>query len=101
MLFKMICLSLDGIERNSEQLADEPHYDYDLTIEEWDGGDNVFGHNIRTTRFLDTKSAHGLEILPPLFDPFIVKMTSDQMLLLSCQVRRIDGGRTYGTVLIA
>lgn len=90
MRYKMKCLYRDGIELTREQLADELHYDGDLVIEDWGSGDNVFKHNIRKALFLDPKSVRGLELLPPLFDPVVVKMTSDHMLLRGYQIRHID-----------
>lgn len=91
MRYKMKCLYRDGIELTREQLAIEPSHDGDLVIEDWGSGDNVFKHNIRKARFLDPKSAHGRELLPPLFDPIVVKMTSDHMLVRGYQIRYIEG----------
>lgn len=87
----MKCLYHDSIELTREQLADEPHYDGNLVIPDCGSGDNVFKHNVRKARFLDPQSAHGLELLPPLFDPVLVKIMSEHMLLRGYQIRRIEG----------
>lgn len=90
MRYKMKCLYRDGVELTREQLAAEPSYEGDLLIEDWGSSENVFKHDIRKARFLDPQSAHGREMLSPLFDPVVVKMTSEHMLIRGYQIRRIE-----------
>lgn len=90
MRYIMMCLYENGVELTREQLAAAPRWSGDLHIEDWCSAENVFKHNIRKARLLDPQSPHGRELLPPLFDPVVVKMTAEHMLLRGYQVRRID-----------
>ena len=86
MKFKLKALHHNGIVLTSEELADAPRYVGNLVVEDWPQG-GTFGRFIRQARLLDmTIPATPRDIIPPLFEPQIVKMTDNQMTLHGYQI---------------
>jgi hypothetical protein len=83
MLFQLLCLHNKGIALGNDELAKAPRYTGNLVVEDWREG-NASGRALRMAKFLDTKFfGHNVcrELLPPLFEPALVKMTDKQMML--------------------
>jgi hypothetical protein len=86
MKFKLKALHHNGIVLTSEELADAPRYVGNLVVEDWPQG-GAYGRHIRQARLLDMTIPSTLrDIIPPLFEPQIVKMTENQMTLHGYQI---------------
>jgi hypothetical protein len=83
---KLICLNRNGVALTIEEIAESPRYAGNLVIEDWHQGGR-FGRFMRQARLLDmTMPTTPRDILPPLFDPQLVKMTDTQMTLQGYQI---------------
>jgi hypothetical protein len=83
MLFKLICLHNKGVALSEAGLAQAPRYTGNLVVEDWREG-NASGRALRMAKLLDPAfygSNVRRELLPPLFEPALVKMTDKQMTL--------------------
>lgn len=86
MLYKLICLNRNGVALTPDEIAESPRYAGNLVIEDWHQGGR-FGRFIRQARLLDmTIPTTPRDIIPPLFDPQLVKMTDSQMTLQGYQI---------------
>jgi len=86
MKFQLKCLHRNGIVLTPEELADAPRYTGNLVIEDWPQG-GMFGRFIRQARLLDvTPPKAPPDIIPPLFEPQLVKMTDSLMTLHGYQI---------------
>ena len=85
MKFKLKSLHRNGIVLTPEELADAPRQVGNLVVEDWQDG--AFGRPIRRARLLDmTISQAPRDIIPPLFDPQLVRMLDNQMVLHGYQI---------------
>jgi hypothetical protein len=81
----MICLHRNGVRLTPEELAQAPRYTGNLIVEDWLQG-GTFGRAVRQARLLDmTIPQAPRDLLAPLFDPQLVRMTNTQMTLLGYQ----------------
>jgi hypothetical protein len=95
MLYKLICLCLNGVLLSKEQLAEAPTYTGNLIIEDWREG-NAAGRALRQARFRRTDNIQAQsDLLPPVFDPVLVKMTDKQMTLHGFVINVENGIVTY------
>lgn len=86
MLAKLICPNRNGVALSSAEIAESPRHAGNLIIEDWHQGGR-FGRFIRQARLLDmTIPSMPQDIIPPLFDPQLVKMTDSQMTLQGYQI---------------
>ena len=96
MRFQLKCLHSNGTVLTPEQLADAQRHFGNLVVEEWHQG-GTFGRHIRQARLLDTTVPQApRDIIAPLFDPQLVKMTDGLMTLHGYQ---IHGDAKTGTIL--
>jgi hypothetical protein len=95
MLFKLLCLHRDGIALSLAELAKSENYVGNLIIQDGQSG-NMINHTSRQARLLDT-SAHPahVDLVAPLFDPVLVKMTEKQMTLQGYQVHAESGAAVH------
>ena len=86
MKFKLKALHQNGIVLTSEELMDAPRHVGNLVVEDWPQ-DGKIGRFIRQARLLDmTIPSTPRDIILPLFEPQIVKMTDNQMTLHGYQI---------------
>lgn len=95
MLYKLICLYRNGVALAPEDLEQEPRYTGNLIIEDWHQG-GTFGRNVRQARLLDmTIPTAPRDLLAPLFDPQLVRMTNTQMTLHGYQIHAETGSAVH------
>jgi hypothetical protein len=95
MLYKLICLHRNGVPLTPEDLEQEPRYTGNLIIEDWQQG-GTFGRNVRQARLLDMKIPTApRDLLAPLFDPQLVRMTNTQMTLHGYQINAEGGAAVH------
>lgn len=91
MLYRLICLHRNGVVLTPEDLEQEPRYTGNLIIEDWHQA-GAFGRAVRQARLLDMSIPQApRDLLAPLFDPQLVRMTNTQMTLHGYQIRAEDG----------
>jgi hypothetical protein len=90
MKFKLKTLHRNGAVLTLEELADSPGYVGTLIVEDWPQG-GVFARHIRQARLVDMTIQHALcDIIPPLFDPQLIRAVDNQMVLHGYQIH-VDG----------
>lgn len=90
----MICLYRDGVLIDKDKLAEEPAHTGNLVVEDWiEGG--VFKRPVRQARLLTETHMIPADIIPPLFEPDIIKMTTSQLTLQGHQISTRDGVTTH------
>src|SRR4051812_18963877 len=91
MLFKLLCLHRKGIALSLRELAKSENYIGNLVLQDGPPA-GAFNLAVRQARLLDV-SAHAtqVDLLAPLFDPVLVKMTEKQMTLQGYQVHAENG----------
>jgi hypothetical protein len=87
MLFKLLCLHRNGVALSLPELAGSDNLTGNLVIQDVPASD-ALGRIIRKARLLDTMQ---IDMLPPLFDPLLVKMTEKQMTLQGYQIHAENG----------
>jgi len=91
MLYRLICLHRNGVVLTPEALEQEPRYTGNLIIEDWHQA-GTSGRAVRQARLLDmTIPKAPRDLLAPLFDPQLVRMTNAQMTLHGYQINAEDG----------
>ena len=86
MKFQLKCLHRNGEVLTPEELADAPRYVGNLVIEDWPQR-GMFARHFRQARLLNgTVPQAPRDIIPPLFDPQLVKMTDSLMTLHGHQI---------------
>jgi hypothetical protein len=86
MKFKLKALNRYGVVLTPEELAGAPLYVGNLVVEDWPKGGTV-ERFIRQARLLDmTIPTTPRDIIPPLYDPQIVSMKDNQMMLHGYQI---------------
>lgn len=90
MLYKLLCLHREGVALSKLELSQAETYAGNLVINEWGEG-NAFGRTVRRARLLTTDHSVQTDILPPLFDPMLVKMTGQRMTLHGYQIHNWQG----------
>lgn len=94
MLCRMICLYQDGVQIDKDKLAEAPAYTGNLVVEDWVDG-SAFKRPVRYARLLTSDHLIPADIIPPLFEPDIIKMTTTQMTLQGHQIGTRDGVATH------
>jgi hypothetical protein len=91
MLYKLICLYRNGVVLAPDDLEQEPRYAGNLIIEDCHQVGMV-RRATRQARLLDMSVPQApRDLLAPLFDPQLVRMTNTQMTLHGYQIRAEDG----------
>jgi len=95
MLYKLICLYRNGVALTPDDLEQEPRYTGNLVVEDCYQVGTV-GRAARQARLLDMSVPQApRDLLAPLFDPQLVRMTNTQMTLHGYQIRAEDGATVH------
>lgn len=94
MHFKLICLYKDSVAIDKDKLAEASIHIGNLVIEDWVEG-NAFKRPVRYTRLMTETHMVPSDIIPHLFEPIIVKMTTKQMTLMSYQMDMRTGAAVH------
>lgn len=89
-----MCLYKDGVPLDKDGLAESPAHVGNLVIEDWVEG-STFKRPVRYARLLTETHMIPADIIPPLFEPSIVKMTANQMTLVGYQIGTCDGATVH------
>lgn len=90
MLSKLRCLHRDGVVLADRELIEAPTYAGNLVVTEWAEG-NVFKRAIRCARLLTVEHSVKADVLPPLFEPVLLKITDRQITLHGYQIHTWQG----------
>ena len=90
----MICLYQDGVQIDKDKLAESPSFTGNLVVEDWVEG-SAFKRPVRYARLLTSDHLIPADIIPPLFEPDIIKITGSQMTLHGHQISTRDGVATH------
>jgi hypothetical protein len=86
MKFKLKALHRYGIVLTPEELEYAPRYVGNLVVEDWEQ-DGVFARHARQARLLCMDaSQEQRDVIPPLFDPQLVRMLDSQIVLHGYQI---------------
>lgn len=94
MHFKLICLYKEGVLLDKDALAEAAPHVGNLVIEDWLDG-STFKRLVRYARLLTDARSIPADIIPPLFEPTVIKMTANQMTLQGYQIGTRDGGTIH------
>lgn len=94
MHFKLICLYKDGVPIDKDALAKSAPHVGNLVIEDWLEG-SVFKRPVRYARLLTETHQIPADIIPPLFEPAVIKMTANQFTLQGYQIGTRDGASVH------
>ena len=94
MQYTLICLLHDGAPLSTDALADQPRYTGNLLVDIWEQG-GAFRRPVRQARLMDPGSGPPRDLLPPLFEPVLVKMTDARMTLEGIEIKVVDGNPRY------
>ena len=90
MLYKLLCLHRDCVALLELELSQAEKHTGDLVIDEWGKG-NAFNRTVRRARLLTTDHSVQVYLLPPLFEPTLIKMTGQRMTLHDYQIHNWQG----------
>jgi hypothetical protein len=86
MKFKLKLLYRYGVALTLEELADASLYIGNLAVDDWPQ-DSTVGECIHQARLLDMTTLNTpRDLIPPLYDPQIVKIKNNHMMLLGYQI---------------
>ena len=74
----------------AHELAEQPTYTGNLVVNDWPGG-NVFKRAIRCARLMTVDHSVKVDVLPPLFEPVLLKISDKQMKLHGYQIHTWQG----------
>ena len=94
MHFKLICLFKDGVPIDKDARAETPAHVGNLVVEDWLDG-STFKRPVRYARLLTDAHSIPADIIPPLFEPVVIKMTANQMTLQGYQIGTRDGAAVH------
>lgn len=94
MHFKLICLYENGVQLDKDALAEAPTHVGNLVIEDWIEG-NAFKRPVRYARLLTETHNIPADIIPPLFDPVVIKITANQLTMIGHQIGTRDGAAVH------
>ena len=94
MHFKLICLYKDGVLLDKDALAESAAQVGNLVIEDWVEG-NAFKRPVRYARLMTETHLIPADIIPPLFEPTVIKMTANQLTLQGYQIGTRDGAAVH------
>lgn len=94
MHFKLICLYKNGALLSKDALAEMPSHVGNLIIEDWVER-NAFKRPVRYARLLTETHLIPADIIPPLFEPVVIKITANQMTLQGYQIGTRDGAAVH------
>lgn len=94
MHFKLICLYKDAAPIDKDALADIPAHVGNLVIEDWPEG-SAFKRPVCYARLLTESHVIPADIIPPLFEPTLIKMTANQLTLQGLQIGTRDGAAVH------
>lgn len=87
-----------GIRRGRHEIASDGGYIGDLEVADWNDP-KVFGRVVRvaTLRFKGARPSEEQEVLPPLVDPVVVRISGDRIVLTGIELAGSPGdSRTPG-----
>ena len=90
MFSKLICLHRDGVVLPDNELADQLTYHGNLVVTDWPDG-SVFKRSIRCARLMTVDHSVKVDMLPPLFEPVLLKITTRQITLHGYQIHTWQG----------
>ena len=90
MLYKLLCLPKEVVPLSTLELSQPETHAGNLVTDEGGGG-NVFNRTVRRAQLLTTDHNVQVDILPPLFEPTLVKMTCQRMTLHGYQIHNWQG----------
>jgi hypothetical protein len=85
MRYTLIQLHRNGVVLTKDELAEAPRHTGNLVVEDWPEGSS-FGRHIRQARLKRPPLEGDNDIIPPLFDPVLVKMDDTRMTLHGYQI---------------
>lgn len=94
MIYTLICLLKHGVPLSAGDLANVKRFTGNLVVEDWIQGGS-FGRAIRQSRLLSTTHGANNDLLAPLFEPVLLKMTDTRMTLQGYELESGDGGVRY------
>lgn len=94
MIYTLICLLKHGVPLSAGDLANVKRFTGNLVVEDWIQGGS-FGRPVRQARLLSTTHGANNDLLAPLFEPVLLKMTDMRMTLQGYEVQAGDGGVRY------
>lgn len=94
MHFKLICLYKDGMLLDKDALAESAPHVGNLVIEDWLDG-STFKRPVRYARLLTETHLIPADVLPPLFEPTVIKMTANQLTMQGYQIGTRDGAAVH------
>lgn len=90
MHFKLICLYKYGVPLDKDALAESAPHVGNLVIEDWLDG-STFKRPVHYAWLLTETHLIPADIIPPLFDPVVIKITANQMTLQGYEIGTRDG----------
>lgn len=94
MQYTLICLLRDGAPLSTDELSSQPRYTGNLLIDIWEQG-GAFRRPVRQARLTDPAHGSPRDLLPPLFEPQLVKMTDTRMTLEGIEIKVVEGNPRY------
>lgn len=93
MLFKLMCLYQNGVALGMEELLTLPRYTGYLVIEDWAHRNRFSSFNWRARLLVLKTKGEPRDIVPPLYNPHLVKMTDmqDPQMTLYGYERHVEG----------
>ena len=90
MFAKLISLHRDGVVLPAPELAGQPTYTGNLVVTDWPDG-NVFKRSIRCARLMTVDHSVKVDVVPPLFEPVLIKVTTRLITLHGYQIHTWQG----------
>lgn len=90
MKFALICLMKDGVKLSREELETAERHTGNFTVEFWTEG-NSFGRPIKRARLLSLAFGPSYDVLPPLFEPDLLKVSDTRMTLRGFEINAEEG----------
>lgn len=99
-LKKLIRLYQNDVQIDKDKLAESPSFTDNLLAEDWVEGSG-FKRPVRYARLLTSDHLIPADIIPPLFEPHIIKMTTSQMTLHAYLLISRDRNRLLDELIAA
>lgn len=90
MFSKLRCLHRDGVVLSAHDLGEAPTFTGNLVVTDWAEG-STFKRAIRCARLLTIDHSVKVDVLPPLFEPVLLKITNRQITLHGYQIHTWQG----------
>jgi hypothetical protein len=93
MLFSVVQIRRNGVRLTREEIAAAAPLVGRLSIHDWQEG-NSSGRALRVATLRQTSSSYQADLLLPIFDPVMVRMTDAGFLLIGWQIETQPDNRT-------